>query len=195
MTAGDPDNVCCFDQAIQVIHLLRLVSTRSRPLFKGTYVATSEPTVLTTCHGSAFLAVSLGWKHRPGRWEGCRQCRSHLLLLLPTNQNRRSGLLKDLQPDLRDGWQSGQESQQSLDCVARGNTGQRSNCVKLLVQSVLLTHDPNALQVDLPFTAAEVADPMWCAVVCDLTEQKLHELQWYYRHSARLQASHINFSK
>ena len=70
----------------------------------------------------------------------------------------------------------------------------RPKCFKLLVQYVLLTHDSDVLQVDLPFTAAEVADPMWCAVVCDLTEQRLHELQWYDQHSARLQASHINFS-
>ncbi len=63
-----------------------------------------------------------------------------------------------------------------------------------MMQSVLRTHNPDVPQVDLPFTAAEVADPMWCAVVCDITEQKLHELQWYHQHSARLQASHINSS-
>ncbi len=59
----------------------------------------------------------------------------------------------------------------------------------------MLTQDPDVLQVDLPFTAAEVADPMSCPVVCDMSEQKLHELQWYDQHSARLQASRINFSR
>ena len=104
-TAGDPehDNVCCLGQAIQVINLLRLALTRTRPLCSGTYVATSEPTFLTSRHGSAFFGVPLGWKHRPGHCEACKQYRSHLLLLMHTNQNRRSVLLKDLQADLRDG--------------------------------------------------------------------------------------------
>ncbi len=82
----------------------------------------------------------------------------------------------------------------NLLTVLPEGTQVRPKCFKLMMQSVLRTHNPEVPQVDLPFTAAEVADPMWCAVVCDITEQKLHELQWYHQHSARLQASHINSS-
>ncbi len=64
----------------------------------------------------------------------------------------------------------------SLLTVLPEGTQVRPICFKMM-QSALLTHNPDVLQVDLPFTAAEVADPMWCAVVCDLSEQKLHELQ------------------
>ncbi len=65
----------------------------------------------------------------------------------------------------------------NLLAVLPEGTQVRPKCFKPMVQSVLLTHDPEVLQVDLPFTAAEVAAPMWCAVVCDMSEQKLHELQ------------------
>jgi len=56
-TADDPDfdNVCCFDQAIQVIHLLRLVVPKTRPLLAGTYVATSEPTLLKAMEAPSLL--------------------------------------------------------------------------------------------------------------------------------------------
>ena len=79
----------------------------------------------------------------------------------------------------------------NLLTVLPEGTQVRPECSKLFMQSVLHTHNPDVPQVDLPFTATEVTDTMWCAVVCDMTDQKLHELQWYDQHSARLQASHL----